>query len=327
MSTVGIFLPPPFNAVEMFDKAKEAEGFKGDISVLLARSDKERKEILKESVAIITSSVSLEDLALAENLKLIQVPFAGVDAFDVKELNKRGIALANVHSNAITVAEYAFGLLLALAKDFVRSDRDLRKGYWHGWMGKEFNMEVQGKTVCIIGLGSIGKNIAGFAKAFGMHVIGVKRNPQSYTNVDEVYGTEDLLKAVEKSHFVISVLPLTDETEGLIDKNVFNAMKDKYFINVGRGPVVNEEDLFVALKNHILKGAAIDTWWNYPEKPMQFAYPSKYPFFALDNVLMTAHAGGFSAESVKRSWEDSARNVVRLLMEKPLENVIKDIGY
>jgi phosphoglycerate dehydrogenase-like enzyme len=327
MSTVGIFLPPPSNAVEMFEKAKKAEGFKEEISILISRSEKERKEILKESIAIIASSISFEDLELAKNLKLIQVPFAGVDTFDVKELTRKSVALANVHSNAVTVAEYAFGLLLSLAKDFVRSDRDLRKGYWHGWMGKEFNIEVQGKTVCIIGLGSIGKKIAEFAKAFGMHVIGVKRNPQSYPNVDEVYGTEDLLKAVEKSHFIVSVLPLTDETKGLIDRNVFNAMKDKYFINVGRGAVVNEEDLFVALKTHILRGAAIDTWWNYPEKPMQFAYPSKYPFFAIDNIVMTAHAGGFSAESVKRSWEDSVRNIVRLLMGKPLENIIKEAGY
>ncbi|PIV56611.1 MAG: hypothetical protein COS15_01275, partial [Caldiserica bacterium CG02_land_8_20_14_3_00_36_38] len=138
MNTVGIFLPPPSNAVEMFEKAKEAEGFKEEISILISRNEKERKEILKESIAIIASSISSEDLELAKNLKLIQVPFVGVDTFDVKELTRKGVALANVHSNAVTVAEYAFGLLLSLAKDFVRSDRDLRKGYWHGWMGKEF---------------------------------------------------------------------------------------------------------------------------------------------------------------------------------------------
>jgi phosphoglycerate dehydrogenase-like enzyme len=327
VNKVGILLLPPGNVIEMFEKAKKAEGLEEEVSILLSRSEKEKQEILKESVALITSSISLDDLNVAKNLKLIQVPFAGVDTFNVKELMKRGIILANVHSNATAVAEYAFGLLISLAKDFIRSDRDLRRGYWHGWMGKEPNIEIEGKTVAIIGLGSIGRKVAEFAKAFGMYVVGVKKSLQNYPNVDEVYGTEDILKAVEKAHFVISALPLTDETEGLIDRNVFNAMKGKYFVNVGRGPVVNQEDLFVALKNHVLKGAAIDTWWNYPEKPLQFAQPSEYPFFALDNVVMTAHAAGFSEESVKRNWEDSVRNIVKLFMGKEVENIITERGY
>jgi phosphoglycerate dehydrogenase-like enzyme len=327
MNTVGILLPPPGDINEMFERVKEAEGFKEGINILVSRSQKERKEILKEAIAVISSSLSAEELALAGNLKLIQVPFAGVDSFDAKDLINRDITLANVHSNATAVAEYAIGLLIALSKDFVRSDRDLRRGYWHGWMGKEFNMEIDGKTVCIIGLGNIGRKIAEFAKAFGMHVVGVKRNVQTYPDIDEVYGTEDLLEAVQKADFIVSVLPLTEETEGLIDRNVFAAMKGKYFINVGRGPVVDEEDLFVALKKHILRGAAIDTWWSYPPKPFQFAMPSKYPFYALDNVIMTAHAGGFSEESVMRSWDDSVRNVIRLLMGKKIENVISEKGY
>jgi len=118
--------------------------------------------------------------------------------------------LANVHANATAVAEYSMGLLLVLAKGFVQSDRDLRKGYWHGWMGKEFNIEIQGKTLCIIGVGNIGKKLAYFAKAFGMHVIGVKRAPEVVENVDEVYETKDLLKAVSRADFVVSILPLTD---------------------------------------------------------------------------------------------------------------------
>ncbi len=327
MNKVGILLPPPIDLSVAFESAKKAEGFNDEIVFRIPRNDSERVEVLGESLVLITGDITKNELDVCRHLEFIQVPFAGVDNFDIKELLSRKIMLANVHANATAVAEYSMGLLLVLAKGFVQSDRDLRKGYWHGWMGKEFNIEIQGKTLCIIGVGNIGKKLAYFAKAFGMHVIGVKRAPEVVENVDEVYETKDLLKAVSRADFVVSILPLTDETKGLINRDVFNAMKDKYFINVGRGPVVSEEDLFVALKNRVIRGAAIDTWWNYPEKPMQFAYPSKYPFHALDNIVMVAHAAGFSADSVRRNWEDSVRNVVRFFQGKELENVVTEKGY
>jgi phosphoglycerate dehydrogenase-like enzyme len=327
MQKVGVLVPHPGSFEDLVNKAKAAEGFSGDIEFIVPKSNDEKYGLIKEAVALITSGITKKELEIASNLKFIQVPFAGVDSFDIQLLTERGITLANVHSNAISVAEHAFGLLLSLAKDLVRNDRDLRKGYWHGWMGKEPNVELFGKTLCVVGLGSIGKKIAEFGKAFGMHVIGVKRNPEPYPFVDEVYGTHDLLLAIEKSQFVVVVLPLTPETKGMFNKSVFDKMSGKYFVNVGRGSVINEADLFQALKNGVLKRAAIDTWWNYPEAPMQYAMPSKYPFWELNNIIMSSHAAGYSEESLMKVWEDAMRNVVRFVMGKSPENVITEKGY
>jgi phosphoglycerate dehydrogenase-like enzyme len=324
---VGVLTPHPGSLEEMVNKAKIAEGFNGEVEFIVPKSSEEKLAVIEESVALIAASISEKELELAANLKMIQVPFAGVDSFDVQLLNERGIALANVHSNATSVAEYAFGLLLSVAKDLARSDRDLRRGFWHGWMGREPNIELFGKTLCVVGLGSIGKKIAEYGKAFGMHVIGVKRSPDAYPFVDEVYGPKDLLLAIEKSLFVVTVLPLTPETKNMFNKSVFDKMSGKYFVNVGRGPVINEGDLFQALKNRVLKVAAIDTWWNYPEAPMQYALPSKYPFWELNNVVMSSHAAGYSEESLMKVWEDSVQNIIRLLAGKEIENKISEFGY
>ncbi|MGB9694873.1 MAG: 2-hydroxyacid dehydrogenase [Caldisericaceae bacterium] len=327
MNKVGVFVPHPGSLEIMLDKARSTVGFSGDVEFVIPKTNEEKLNVLKDAVAIISSSITEHELEVAGNLKMIQVPFAGVDSFDIQLLNERGIMLANVHSNATSVAEYAFGLVLSLAKDLARSDKDLRKGYWHGWMGREPNIELYGKTLCVVGLGSIGKKIAEFSKSFGMHVIGVKRNPQPYPLVDEVYGTSDLLLAIEKSLFIVAVLPLTAETKNMFNRNVFDKMSGKYFVNVGRGPVVNEEDLFYALKSKTLKMAAIDTWWSYPQAPMQYAMPSKYPFWELDNIIMSSHAAGYSEESLLKVWEDSVENVVRFIAGKEIENKISEFGY
>ncbi len=327
MGKVGVLVPHPGRLEELINKAKQFEGFNGDIDFVVPKNAKEKESIVREAVSLIAGGITEKELVSAQNLKLIQVPFAGVDTFDLEALNEKGIILANVHSNATSVAEYAFGLVLSLAKDLARSDRDLRKGYWHGWMGREPNMELFGKTLCVVGLGNIGKKIAEFAKAFGMHTIGVKKNLEPYPFVDEVYGAKDLMLAIEKSLFVVVVLPLTNETKGMFNKDVFNKMSGKYLVNVGRGSVINEADLFQALKNGVLKRAAIDTWWTYPEAPMQYAMPSKYPFWELDNIIMSSHAAGYSEESLIKVWEDAVRNVVRFAMGKSPENVITEKGY
>jgi len=318
----------PSNLTEMFEKYKKEFGIE-DVEVLIPTNDDEKLSALKESEAAISGALSADDLNNAPNLKFIQVPFAGVDTYNVSDLIRRGIKIANVHSNATAVAEFAMALVLALAKNITEGDRDLRIGYWHGWMSREPVVSLEGKTMTILGLGSIGKEVARFAKAFGMYVIGVKREKVegNIPNVDELYTHADIEKAIEKAQFVVCALPLTPETKGMVNRRLFEKMRGKYFVNVGRGAVVNEEDLFVALKNGILKGAGIDTWWVYPQAPMQTAMPSRYPFHGLRNVVMTPHAAGFTDITPQRMWEDSVKNVLRFFKGLPIENEVKEVGY
>jgi len=328
MKTLGILLPYPPYLSDIIDEAKKEFSI-DELNVIYAKDKEERLKALKESNTVISGPLSGDELGLAENLKMIQVPYAGVDEFDLNDvMAERGIILANVHGNALSVAEHAFALLLALAKGVVRNDRDLRQGYWHGWMSREPNMELEGKTLCIVGVGSIGRNVARIAKAFGMKVLGVKKTVEQVDNVDKVYADYELLDAIKDADFVVIALPTTNETRHLFNKKIFEKMKGKYLINVGRGDVINETDLFVALKDHVLKGAAIDTWWVYPEKPYEFSYPAHYPFWLLDNIILSSHTAGYSDGSIRKNWTEAVRNVMRFFAGKPVKNVISiEKGY
>ncbi len=329
MKTVGILLPHPPYVAELFEKAKKEVDLKEDIEILFIKESLDRKHILDKANAIISGPIKQEELEIVKNLKLIQVPYAGVDEFNLNDvIEERGITLANVHGNALSVAEHAFGLILTLAKGIVRNDRDLRKGYWHGWMSREPNMELEGKTLCIIGLGNIGKAIAKFGKAFNMNVIGVKKTVQHIDNVDKVFSTNEMDGAIKDADFIVIAVPTTSETKGFINEEMLNKMKGKFLVNIARGSVIDEAALFVALKNRILKGAGIDTWWIYPDKPYEFQYPSHYPFWTLDNIILSSHTAGYSDGSIKKNWTEAVKNVANFLAGKPVKNVISlEKGY
>jgi len=119
----------------MFDALKKEFGVE-DVQ-LVSPTQEEKETELMDAEVVIAGGMSEADLNASPNLKFIQVPFAGVDSFDVPDLVRRGIKIANVHDNAAAVAEFAFALVLALAKNVVGGDKDLRIGYWHGWQARE----------------------------------------------------------------------------------------------------------------------------------------------------------------------------------------------
>ncbi len=328
MTKVGIFMPHMKGVKILFDEAKKEIGYKGDIVLIEPKNDLEKQEALKDVDVVISSPLTIKEIEKAEKLKFIQVPYAGVEGFDLGLLGDSGIMLANVHGNATSVAEHAFGLLLALAKGIVKGDKDLRQGFWHGWMSREPNIEIEGKTVCIVGLGNIGKKVAQFAKAFDMYVVGVKKNVTEMPNVDKVYGVAHTKDAIARADFIVIAVPITEETKGFISMDTLKLMKGKYLINVSRGTAIDEKDLFIALKNHILKGAAIDTWWIYPKSPYEFQYPSHYPFWLLDNIILSPHTAGYSVSSIKKNWEEAVKNVVNFIAGKEVKNVVSiEKGY
>ncbi|MGB9750252.1 MAG: 2-hydroxyacid dehydrogenase [Caldisericia bacterium] len=317
------FQNPPKNWEEILSKAKEEENFKGEINFYF-KDDMEN--VISDVEVFIGGFIDGESIKRAENLKLIQVPYAGVDPIPFDIIREKNVLISNAHENALTVAEHGFALMLALSKSLVIHDRDLRKSIWHGWMANEPNFEIYEKTLGIIGLGSIGSEMAKRAKAFGMKVIGTKKDIKKDVEklkdfVDEIYPMEKIDELIKKSLFIFVSVPLTKETENLISEKELNLMKDKYLINISRGKVINEEALYNALKNNILKGAAIDVWYIYP-KPGDMAYPSKYPFHELDNIIMTPHSGGFTIESVQRNWLFTFRNILKFAKGEKIENIV-----
>ncbi len=286
------------------------------------------KKYLKEVEVVIGGTFSKEDLEHAKKLKLIQIPFAGVDKLDFSLYkNYPDIFICNIHANKNAVAEHAFALILALAKNIVINDRDLRLGRWHGFSTKESTIQLQGKSLGIVGLGSIGWEIAKIGHALGMKVFALKRKIEEKDlkkkNILEFLGEKkDLEKAIKESDFIVVAVPLTRETKGLIGKKELKLMKGKYLINISRGVVIDEETLFISLKEGNLTGAAIDTWYKYPTSEQRKALPSKYYFHKLNNIVMSPHTAGYTDRALEENIKSVFDNIVKIYYGEEPENRI-----
>ena len=229
-------------------------------------------------------------LERASKLKYIQSIGAGFDQFPLDELSERGIVLANASGvNQNAVAEHAMSLMLALNRH-IHTGRDNQNTHvWRGMLGDLTKREDEliGKTLLIIGMGTIGSRLARFAKAFDMRVIATKRNPAtSATSVDNLVTPDRLNELVPQADFVVLTCPLTDETKNIVDARVFEAMKSTaYLINVARGQCVDEPVLAEALKSGQIAGAGLDHFWDEPLGGDSILWD-------LENVIITPHTGG-----------------------------------
>ena len=307
-----------------------------DIEFIIPETDEREniKKYLKVVEVVIGGSFSKEDLEKAKKLKLIQIPFAGVDKLDFSLYkNYPNIFICNIHANKNAVAEHAFALILALAKNIVFNDRDLRLGRWHGFSVKEPTVQLQGKSLGIVGLGSIGWEIAKIGHALGMKVFALKRKIEEKDlkkkNILEFLGEkEDLEKVINESDFIVVVVPLTKETSGLIGKKELMLMKGKYLINIARGAVIDEEALFKSLKEHHLAGAAIDTWYQYPSLEQKEVLPSKYDFDKLENVVMSPHTAGYTDRALEENIKSVFDNIVKIYYgEEPESRIDPELEY
>lgn len=286
------------------------------------------KKYLKEVEVAIGGTFIKGDLEQAKKLKLIQIPFAGVNKMDFDLYkNYQGIYICNIHSNRIAVAEHAFALILALAKNIVTNDRNLRLGRWHRLSTKEPTVQLQGKSLGIVGLGSIGWEIAKIGHTLGMKVFALKRKIEEKDlkkkNILVFLGEKkDLEKVIKKSDFIVVTVPLTQETKGLFGKKELKLMKGKYLINISRGKVIDEEALFKSLKEGNLAGAAIDTWYQYPTSKQKEISPSKYDFHKLDNIVMSPHTAGYTDKALEENIKSVFDNIVRIYYGEEPENQI-----
>lgn len=256
----------------------------------------------------------------ADKLRWMHVASAGVDAVLFDELRSSDVVLTNsrgVFDDAI--AEYVLGLVIAFAKDFPRSLEYQRQRQWK-WRETE---RVGGRNALVVGTGPIGQAIARLLRAVGMEVRGVGRTArEDDPNFGIVHASAELADQVGWADFVVSILPLTDQTRGIFDRSVFAAMKPTArFINVGRGEHVVTTDLIDALRAGELAGAALDV---FDQEPL----PAESPLWTMDNVLISPHMSGDTI-----GWKDTlarvfVANFQRWLAGEPLHNVVdKQRGY
>ena len=244
-------------------------------------------------------------LKTATRLKFIQSIGAGYDQFPLDELRQRGIRLASargVNSNA--VSEHAMSMVLALARHIHTGRDNQQKHFWREMISdlSKREDELGGKTMLIVGLGTIGSRLAKLAKAFDMNVIATKRDVNvTGTAAGEIHPPSAVPDLLPRADFVALTCPLTSETADIINAESLALMKpSSYLINVARGGCVDEPALLAALKNGGIAGAALD---HFKDDPL----PAGSPFWDLENVVITPHTAGET-----RMYED---NVIDILLE------------
>src|SRR5262249_33824845 len=197
-----------------------------------------------------------------------------------------------------------------------------RGGSWRdsGVTNGPFHRELGGLTVGIVGLGHIGRETAARAAALGCHVVGANRTlGEPLQGVSEGFPLADLDTMLPLCDVVVLCVGLTPETRGLINARRLALMKrDALLINLGRGPVADEDALFAALRDRAIGGAALDVWYRYPTVEEPGIRPSRHPFHELPNVVMTPHCSAWTDGMARRRGADAARNIDRFVRREEL---------
>lgn len=261
----------------------------------------------------------------AEKLRLVQVPWTGMDTFNFEAMKGAQVPVCNTHSNATAVAELGASLTLDLIKKVSYHDRKMRNGSWNR---DQLPLDLKSKmlcdmTVCILGCGNIGYAMAKLFAAFGSDVIGVSGRRKPDGVLKKVYKNDEMSDACAEADIVISSLPLTPETKGLINKELIEKMKDGAFVvNVSRAGIVDEDAIYAALKSGKISGFAADVWWSAPKRGESQSYPSeKHEFHKLDNVVMSPHRAGFVEGSLPH-LDGAISNIICLKNGAPLNNLV-----
>jgi phosphoglycerate dehydrogenase-like enzyme len=257
--------------------------------------------------------------------RLYHAPAAGIDAIDRSRL-PAGAALCNCFGHEDAIAEYVMTALLLRHAPIPRADQRLREGHWDFWAGRPGSLrtELGARTIGLLGFGHIGKAVATRAKAFGMRVLVCNRTPvPTGDGVAESFGLDQLTAFMSRVDVVVASFPLTEATRGIVGRAEFAAMRpDAVIINVGRGPVLDEQALYDALAERRIGGAIIDTWYTYPSADAPVTHPSRLPFHTLENLVMTPHMSGWTDGTVRRRQQTIAANINRLVRGEPLVNLV-----
>lgn len=285
------------------------------------------REALCDATAMISLGWRAEWRDAARALRIIQAPGTGVDAYDASALPP-GCALCNVYEHATPIAEYTMGALVALTTGMVVRDGLLRQGVWDG-TGRRDGVphdELSGGTLGLLGYGTIGREIAHRATAFGMKVCAVRSRRavgQTEPLLAWIGGPERLRELLETCDHLVVCCPLTPETRGLLNAERLAWMKPgAYVINVARAEIAHEDALFTALKSGRLAGAALDVWYRYPGSGEERLLPANAPFHELPNVIMTPHLSAWTNAMIERRWSKMAANFDAFAEGRPLHNIV-----
>jgi D-3-phosphoglycerate dehydrogenase len=292
----------------------------------------DREQVISEIDVLIGPKIEEKEFKLYNNLKMHQTFATGLEVFNFDFYKKNDIILCNSHTHSKIIAEYAFALLLSIAKEINMNDRLLREGNWDYTQHPAITLFR--KTILFLGYGNIAKILREMCIPFQMDYIAINRTKQSDDLNIKIFSPEEKQTAIKQADIIIDTLPLTKNTINFLDTDEFKVMKpNTIIINVGRGLTINEQALYIALKDKKIRGAAIDVWYNYPdvrggERQEPFpCYPSKFPFHRLKNVIMTAHRA-WQSDALMVDLKPFLENVNRFIRGEKPENIVNlDEGY
>ncbi len=293
---------------------------------LLITTDLDQIKMRLDEIEVLAGHAPVEVLLGAENCRWVQLFSAGADVLLMRHPQTRHMdfQLTNVSGiHAISITEHIFALMLALARNIQGAIRVQPEGKWRR-LPHAAVQEVAGSTMCLLGTGSIGSRVARTARAFDIRVVAVRRHvdlalPQG---VDAVYGPDQMAQPLAQADWIVSCLPHTPGTHALIGTAAFEAMvPHAYFINIGRGKVVDEAALVTALQTGSIRGAGLDVTYEEPNPPDS-------PLWRMDNVILTSHYSGMSVDYDRRAGAIFLDNLSRYAADRPLRNLVdKQLGY
>jgi phosphoglycerate dehydrogenase-like enzyme len=301
-------------------------------SFLASRAEDIPPEIWAQTEILYTATI-LPDPEQAPALRWIQFHFAGIDRYvDMPIVQQEGMLVTNISGAAVSqMAEYVVSMMLALGRKIPALLASQKKSEWPKDRFERFSpFELRGKTVGIVGYGSIGRQVARLLQPFGVTVLATKRNAKQPLDRDysiegmgdpqgdfvkRLYPAQALRSMLKECHFVVVTIPLTAQTHGLLDAGALAALRPgAYLIDVSRGGIVDPAGLLEALKSGQLAGAALDV---FPEEPL----PLSSPLWQLPNAIITPHISGSSPAYNERAVDLFSENLHRYLGGLPLYNL------
>jgi len=318
--------PKVYVTRQLFDEAIEILEEHAEVEVYEGVDDAIPRELLLEKVVdvegllpLLTERIDAEVMDAAEGLRVISNYAVGYNNIDVAAATERGIYVTNTPGILTdTTADAAFALLMAAARRIPEADRHIRaRGWIHAWGPRMFiGNDVHGKTLGILGMGRIGSAIAKRAKGFDMKVIyhDIYRREDLEEELGIAYKSRE--EVLREADFVSLHVPLTPETHHMIGAGELAAMKETaILINTSRGPVVDEEALYEALRDGAIAGAGLDVFEVEPINPGS-------PLLDLDNIVLTPHLASGSVETRTKMATTAALNLVSVLQGKEPPNLV-----
>jgi D-3-phosphoglycerate dehydrogenase len=268
-------------------------------------------------------AITRKIIEASSNLKLIQMPGSGYNEVDILAANELGIPVATTKAaNAKAVAEHTIMFILTLLNRGIYAHKATSSGDWPQMelLVKNRTNELGGKTLGILGLGAVGKEVVKRMRGFGIYVIYHKRNRLSFDE-EKRLGVEyvEFNDLLSQSDILSIHVPLTPGTIGMIGRNEISLMKDNaILINTARGAIVEEQALVDALKKRKLFGAGLDVFNIEPLGPCNV-------FNGINNVILSPHIAGGTVESIERMIESAGKNIASVIQGKRPLNIINDV--